>query len=84
MTGLGATPGHPATGAPAVTGASTSTLASVTIGGKNAHVDYSGLAPAFVGLYQVNAIIPSGLSSGDQPVVVTLGTASNTVLLPIQ
>ena len=57
----------------------------VSIGGANAKVSFSGLAPGFVGLYQVNAVVPSGLSSGNQPVVVTQGgTSSNSVLLPVK
>ncbi len=45
---------------------------TVTIGGKAATVTYSGLAEGWVGLYQINAIVPSGLT-GTEPVVVTVG-----------
>jgi adhesin/invasin len=55
------------------------------MGGVNAPVSFSGLAPGFVGLYQVNAEVPAGLASGNQPVVITIGgSASNSALLPIQ
>jgi hypothetical protein len=37
-----------------------------------ANVLFSGLTPGLVGLYQVNIRVPSGLSSGDQSVVVSL------------
>jgi uncharacterized protein (TIGR03437 family) len=51
---------------------------AVSIAGLPAYVSYSGLAPGFVGLYQVNAQVPAGLSNGSQPVqIVTLGVASN-------
>src|SRR5262249_13694017 len=47
----------------------------VTIGGKNATVQFSGGAPgAVAGVTQVNAVIPSGLSAGAVPVVVQVGT----------
>jgi uncharacterized protein (TIGR03437 family) len=48
-------------------------------------VSFSGLAPGFVGLYQINAEVPAGLTAGNQPVVVMLaGASSNSVLLPVQ
>jgi uncharacterized protein (TIGR03437 family) len=50
---------------------------SVTIGGFNAKVDYSGGAPQSVaGLTQINAEVPSGVTPGSSvPVVVQIGTA---------
>src|SRR5579871_1578842 len=36
----------------------------VTVGGNNAVVGFSGLAPGFVGLYQVNVTVPAGTPSG--------------------
>ncbi|MCX6616678.1 MAG: hypothetical protein NTZ98_11360, partial [Acidobacteria bacterium] len=58
----------------------------VTIGGVPAVVSYSGLAPGFVGLYQVNAQVPANAPSGTAvPVVVNVGgVASNAVTLAIQ
>ncbi len=52
---------------------------TVTIGGATASVGYQGLAPNFVGLYQVNATIPSTVAPGDAvPVVLTQnGVPSN-------
>jgi uncharacterized protein (TIGR03437 family) len=44
----------------------------VTIGGRSAVVTYAGLTQGFAGLYQVNAIVPAGVS-GSQPVVITAG-----------
>jgi uncharacterized protein (TIGR03437 family) len=46
---------------------------TVSVGGVNAPVGYAGLAPGFVGLYQVNFTVPSGLPSGDQSLVMTVG-----------
>ena len=35
---------------------------TVTIGGMNATVQFAGLTAGFVGLYQVNAVVPSGVT----------------------
>jgi uncharacterized protein (TIGR03437 family) len=75
--GLGPTSNQPASGSPAPTDpnhlAQTSSTPVVTIGGKQAQVQFSGLAPGYVGLYQVNAYIPSGLASGNQPITIAIG-----------
>jgi uncharacterized protein (TIGR03437 family) len=69
----------------AATGQMTLNAPTVTIGGANAPVSFSGLAPGYVGLYQVNAQVPSGLAAGNQPVIITIGGAmSKSVLLPVQ
>lgn len=59
---------------------------TVTIGGVPARVTFSGLAPFFVGYYQVNVQVPSNAPVGSAvPVVLTIGGASsNTVTLAIQ
>ncbi len=44
----------------------------LTIGGKTAAVSYAGLAPSFAGLYQINFTVPSGLTAGNQPIVLTI------------
>ena len=46
----------------------TTTPVTVTIGGKNAVVNFAGLAPGFVGLYQVNAVVPAGVTGDAVPV----------------
>jgi uncharacterized protein (TIGR03437 family) len=52
---------------------------SVTVGGQSASIDYAGEAPdAVCGLLQINATLPSNLSAGQQPVVLTIGASSNT------
>jgi uncharacterized protein (TIGR03437 family) len=49
---------------------------TVTIGGVQANVLYAGLAPGFVGLYQVNVQMPAGVPSGNQPVVIAQAGAT--------
>jgi adhesin/invasin len=57
----------------------------VTIGGTPAQILFKGLAPGWVGVAQVNVVVPNGLTPGDQPVVVTInGSASNTGLITVQ
>jgi len=53
---------------------------SVTIGGEQASsITYAGEAPDEVcGVLQINATLPSDLRAGPQPVVLTIGTSSNT------
>jgi len=53
-------------------------MMGLTIGGQPAQILYGGLAPYQVwGMFQVNARIPEGIGSGPQPVVLTVGQASN-------
>lgn len=87
-TGLGAVSNRPPTGAAAEADplARTITMPTVTIGGKAAPVTYSGLAPGFAGLYQVNAQVPMDAPSGDAvPVAMSIdGTPSNTVTIAVE
>jgi uncharacterized protein (TIGR03437 family) len=47
---------------------------SLTIGGQPATLLYAGATPYQVwGILQVNALVPAGLGSGPQPVVLTIG-----------
>lgn len=57
----------------------------VTLGGVEAEVVFAGLAPGFVGLYQVNVQIPETAPVGDtiELVVSVNGMDSNTVTLAI-
>jgi uncharacterized protein (TIGR03437 family) len=59
---------------------------TVTIGGKNAKVQFSGMAPGFVGLWQINAEVPQDVTpSIAVPLVVTAaGAQSNTVTIAVQ
>ncbi|PWU02009.1 MAG: hypothetical protein C5B51_21765 [Terriglobia bacterium] len=52
---------------------------SLTIGGQPAPLQYVGPSPgSAAALLQVNAFVPDGVSSGPQPVVLTVGQNSNT------
>lgn len=87
-TGLGPVNNQPATGAPAPSSplSQTSRVPSVTIGGVSAPVSFSGLAPGFLGLYQVNATLPAGAPTGSA-VAVSLsigGATSNTVTIAVE
>lgn len=59
---------------------------TVTIGSQNAQVLFGGLAPGFAGLYQVNVIVPSGITPGNSvPLVLTVaGQSSAPVTIAIQ
>jgi uncharacterized protein (TIGR03437 family) len=59
---------------------------TVTIGGKNAKVQFSGMAPGFVGLWQINAEVPADVTPGMAvPLVITAaGASSNTVTIAVQ
>lgn len=84
-TGLGRVDPPQATGAPAVGLHTTTATPTVTIDGLPAEVQFSGLAPGFVGLNQVNVRIPPGTrSASDVPVVLTIGgKPSNTVTIAV-
>lgn len=62
----------------------TVTNPTVTIGGVNANVSFSGLAPGYVGLYQLNVTLPSNISAGNQSVQVNIGgITSNAATLAV-
>jgi len=46
---------------------------TVYVGGQQATVQFAGLAPLFVGLYQLNIRLPARLPGGAQPIVVECG-----------
>ena len=50
---------------------------TVTIGGKNAAVQFAGLAPGYPDLYQVNATVPPGVPAGSAAVVLTIAGQSS-------
>jgi uncharacterized protein (TIGR03437 family) len=87
-TGLGPVTNRPATGVAALGEvlSRTQTLPDVTVGGLPAEVSFSGLAPGFVGLYQVNVKIPDNAPAGAAvPVELTiLGVKSNSVTIAVQ
>ncbi len=90
LTGAGAVTPPVATGAaPAVTTPISSLPApvaatTVTIGGVAAPIQFAGIPYGLVGVLQINCQVPSGLNTGSQPVVVTIGgVASAPALLTI-
>jgi uncharacterized protein (TIGR03437 family) len=57
----------------------------VTIDGNPASVEYAGTAPGYVGLNQLNVVLPPGITSGVHNVIVRRnGYASNTVTIEIR
>jgi uncharacterized protein (TIGR03437 family) len=91
-TGLGAVQGTkgeapPADGVAAPAGGNplykTVAPVTVTIGGAPAQVIFAGLAPGFVGLYQVNVQVPDVAPTGDVvPVVLTMAGQNGVVSSP--
>jgi uncharacterized protein (TIGR03437 family) len=57
----------------------------VAIGSGFGDVQYSGLAPGYIGLWQINVKIPAGLSTGSVSLRVLInGSPSNTVTVAIR
>jgi len=88
-TGLGPTDPAAKTGEPApsnpVAVLDPAIQLTASIGGVPAEIQFKGAAPGFVGLYQVNVKVPSGLPSGDLPLVLTAnGLRSNEVMLAVK
>ncbi len=77
-TGLGPVSNVPSDGTapPSGTLATDQIAPTVTIGGVNAPVSFAGLAPGFVGLYQINVTVPSGLPAGPATVTISVGPLS--------
>jgi minor extracellular serine protease Vpr len=74
--GLGPVSNQPASGDPAPSSppfAETTLPPVVMIGGQEAPVSFSGLAPGFAGLYQINVTVPSSLTPGAHPITVAIG-----------
>ncbi|MFN7997530.1 MAG: S8 family serine peptidase, partial [Bryobacteraceae bacterium] len=87
LNGLGPVNHAPQTGSagPNDATATTTVTPEIKIGGQIATVLYSGLAPGYAGLYQVNAIVPDGVASGMQPVTCSIGGVDSApVFLAIQ
>lgn len=58
----------------------TTTNPAITIGGATATVGFSGLAPGFVGLWQLNVLIPDNAPTGNAvPLVIALGGRTSSV-----
>ncbi|MBK9166754.1 MAG: hypothetical protein IPM24_04740 [Bryobacterales bacterium] len=88
LTGLGAVTPEAVAGRPGGDGGALGALQRVTgtvtatIGGRDAVVHFAGLAPGFMGLYQVNLQAPAGLAEGAHPIVIRCdGQASQSGVL---
>jgi uncharacterized protein (TIGR03437 family) len=63
---------------PANPPAQTVNAVSVTIGGQAAKVLFSGLTPGSPGVYQINALVPAGVTPGDAvPVTISVGSETS-------
>jgi uncharacterized protein (TIGR03437 family) len=79
-TGLGPVSGPMTTGQPASSTSlqPTTQTVTVTIDGVAATVEFAGLAPGFLGLYQVNLVVPSRSNAGPQSsMIIRVGGASS-------
>jgi uncharacterized protein (TIGR03437 family) len=87
-TGLGATEPAVASGEPAPASplAMVKTPVTATIDGQPATVSFAGLAPGFVGVYQVNVQVPAGITPGDAVAVVLSqgGFRSNVATIAVR
>lgn len=64
--------------APSTTLENTVNPVTATIGGVSANVAFGGLTPGFVGLYQVNLTVPTGVTPGDSvPVILSVAGESS-------
>ena len=72
------------TGARAPSGLSpVSGVNTVKVSGVDATVNYMGLTPGSIGLYQANFVVPK-VAAGDHPLVITIsGQASNNPLIAV-
>jgi uncharacterized protein (TIGR03437 family) len=87
VNGLGPVDHQPPTGQPTPLSPAAQTIAqpTVTIGGQQAVVQFSGLATGYTGLYQLTVVIPAGLPAGFQPVGLTVnGIAAPAAQLPVK
>jgi uncharacterized protein (TIGR03437 family) len=84
LTGLGTVTNQPGEGEPAPGAeplARTRVLPVVTMGGIRAELIYSGLAPAYVGLYQLNVKVPQGVHGAVSIDVTAAGVISRAAVM---
>jgi minor extracellular serine protease Vpr len=85
--GLGPVNNQPASGDPAPSSplATTTSIPAVTIGNQLAEVKFSGLTPTLPGLYQLNVAVPANISTGSQPISISIGgQTSRASTIPIR
>jgi uncharacterized protein (TIGR03437 family) len=51
---------------------------TLTLGGTPVDVLYAGVSPTYAGLYQVDFTVPTGVSAGNQPLVLTVDGVSTS------
>jgi uncharacterized protein (TIGR03437 family) len=57
---------------------------TVTLGGQSMRVDYAGLVPGSVGLYQINAVVPGSAPIGlEIPLIVNQGGSSTSLAVRV-
>jgi len=86
-TGLGVVNPPLASGSAAPTNTLHQTVGTplVNVANAPAEVTFSGLAPGFVGLYQVNIRLPASTPRGTQPIQIVMnGVASNVATVEVQ
>jgi len=83
--GLGAVDQPPADGAASLDELrSTTTMPTVLLGNVPSQVAFSGLSPQFVGVYQLNVVVPTGPSPGDAvPAQIQIGGVNSADSLTI-
>ena len=75
--GLGATTPAQTVGVPAAGAATVALPVTITIGGvplSASDIQYAGASPYFIGLYQINLRVPDAVPSGNQPMIVKIGS----------
>ena len=84
LTGLGTTNPVIQDGSAGPASSQTNNTIEVFIGGLQATVSYSGLAPQLAGLYQVNFTVPSGVTAGDNSLeIVGPDSDAAEALIPV-
>lgn len=86
LAGLGSTVNQPATGSGApLPPTAPLALVTMTIGGKATPLEFVGLTPGSVGLYQIAVKVPEDIADGNQSLVVAqAGAVSNVTILPVR
>jgi uncharacterized protein (TIGR03437 family) len=84
LTGLGTTNPVIPDGSAGPASSQTNNTIQVYIGGLQATVSYSGLAPGLAGLYQVNFAVPTGVTAGDNTLeIVGPDSDAAEALIPV-